>query len=385
MIDVSRGRDKEPSTSSSSKKRKHETGGVLIDDTELRQTVNSSKETVADGGVTKTVSHGHDDRFKDVCIEDIIILEICAGSARLTKAARGQGFRGVAIDHSNKRSCGVDICIFDLTDPAQLEDLLEYIRRDADRISLIWVAPPCGTASRARERPIPGQSNCPKPLRSTNQPDALDGLTGLEKIKVEMANQLYDAVYKITECAVSCSICVAIENPTNSHYWSTSPTRLILEQFGDNRITFHSCAHGGTRDKSTSIWQSQPWFDSLALLCDGRHRHDSWRPRLQNGKMTYPIRHPKLLILNCCVNESLLVSSVLCFLEGPSQLTIFMRKTNCKSRHSRDVLLWGRCQGVQKSSRLLLNFKNLKFFIAIRNNNQDRLNLFCTHCQRVLE
>ena len=307
---TSSGRDKEPSTSSSSKKRKHETGGDLVMSTELRQTVDSSKETGTDGGVTETVSQSHDDKFRNVCIEDIIILEICAGSARLTKAARGQGFRGVAIDHTNKRSCGVDICIFDLTDPAQLEDLLEYIRRDADRIALIWVAPPCGTASRARERPIPGQTNYPKPLRSTNQPDALDGLTGLEKIKVEMANQLYDAVYKITECAVGRNICVAIENPTNSHYWRTSPTRLIMEQFGDNRVTFHSCAHGGTRDKSTtSIWQSSPWFDSLALLCDGRHRHDSWRPRLQNGKMTYPTASeaacPQLLcerIIACVVS-----------------------------------------------------------------------------------
>ena len=171
------------------------------------------------------------------------------------------------------------------------------------------MAPPCGTASRARERPTPGQRNYPRPLRSTNQPDALDGLAGLEKVKVEMANQLYDAVYKITECAIRCNICVAIENPTNSHYWSTSPTQLIIEQFGDNRVTFHSCAHGGPRDKSTSVWQSSSWFDSLALNCGGKHKHDSWRPRLQDGKMTYPTAseaaYPQLLcerIIACVIS-----------------------------------------------------------------------------------
>ena len=99
-------------------------------------------------------------------VEDIIILEVCAGSARLTKIARAAGFKGVAMDHSTKRSCGVDICVFDLTDPSQLSDLLEYITRDADRIALIWIAPSCGTASRARERPFPGVKSCPKPLRS---------------------------------------------------------------------------------------------------------------------------------------------------------------------------------------------------------------------------
>ncbi len=178
-------------------------------------------------------------KFHNTNVEDII-LEVCAGSARLTQTARAAGFKGVAVDHSTKRSCGVDICIFDLTDPSQLSDLLEYIRKDSDRIALIWIAPSCGSASRARERPIPGVKSCPKPLRSVVQPDALDGLSGMDKYKVEMANQLYDAVLQITECAVDLDICVAIENPTNSRYWSTTPTKTLLEKFGDQRVTFHA-------------------------------------------------------------------------------------------------------------------------------------------------
>ena len=90
--------NKKPLTSSSSKKRKHEKGGDLCMMPELRQTADSSKGTKAGDGVATTVSQAHDDKFKDVCIEDIIILEICAGSARLTKAARGQGFRRLVPD-----------------------------------------------------------------------------------------------------------------------------------------------------------------------------------------------------------------------------------------------------------------------------------------------
>ena len=248
-----------------------------------------SKEAGSQGDHPTCLLQGQEKKFHNVSLKDIIILEVCAGSARLTKTARGMGFKGVAIDHSDKRSCGVDICIFDLTDPGQLQDLLEYIRRDADRVALVWIAPSCGTASRARERPIPGQKNCPKPLRSSRQPDPLDGLSGVDKLKVELANQLYDSVRQITECAVDCGICVAIENPTNSHYWDTTPTKAILDKYGDNRVTFHACAHGGTRDKSTTIWQSAAWFDSMALLCDGKHAHDSWRPVVKDGKMTFPI------------------------------------------------------------------------------------------------
>ena len=46
-----------------------------------------------------------------------------------------------------------------------------------------------------------------KPLRSVDQPDALDKLSGMDKYKVEMANQLYDAVLQITKCAVELYMC----------------------------------------------------------------------------------------------------------------------------------------------------------------------------------
>ncbi len=220
------------------------------------------------GDTVSQSSSSSEGKFHGTNVEDIIILEICAGSARLTKTARAFGFKGDAVDHSIKRCCGVDISVFDLTDSAQLNDLLEYIRKDSDRIALVWIAPPCGTASRARERPIPGFESAPKPLRSAVQPDALDGLSGLDKYKVEMANQLYDAVLLITECAVSLDICVAIENPSNSHYWSATPTRRLIEEFGDQRVTFHACANGGSRDKLTTIWQSTVSSTSILWSCD---------------------------------------------------------------------------------------------------------------------
>ena len=248
---------------------------------------NPSKKRQLDEESSANVSF-REGKFHNTYIEDIIIVEICAGSARLTKTARAMGFEGVGVDHSSKRSCGVDICVFDLANPAELEDLLEYIRKDASCIALIWIAPSCGTASRARERPIPGHEKCPQPLRSDDRPDALDKLSGLDKYMVEMANLLYDAVLQIAECAVPLDICVAIENPTNSHYWNTTPTKTLLEKFDDRRVTFHACAHGGSRDKLTTIWQSQCYFDSLELRCDKKRSHVSWRPMMKDGKMQYP-------------------------------------------------------------------------------------------------
>lgn len=266
---------------------------------------------------TVAESSQDDSKFHNVNVEDIVIIEICAGSARLTKAARTMGFKGVAVDHSDKRSCGIDICIFDLTDNTQLSNLLDYIHKDASRIALIWVAPSCGTASRARERPIPGHKSCPKPLRSLLQPDGLDSLAGWDKYKVETANQLYDAVYAITHCAVQLGICVAIENPTNSHYWNVASTLKIRKEFGDSFVTFHACAHGGTRDKSTSIWQSQHYFDSLALKCDRKHSHASWKPAMKDGRLQFPTAeeaaYPHLLcerIIACVMTQVLKLGAV---------------------------------------------------------------------------
>ena len=75
----------------------------------------------------------------------------------------------------------VSTFVSELADPEQLESLLQYIRKYA---VAIWIAPSCGTASRARERPMPGRMRGPLPL-SLDRPDQLDGLSGVDKIKVE--------------------------------------------------------------------------------------------------------------------------------------------------------------------------------------------------------
>ena len=236
-------------------------------------------------------------KFHHTNVEDIIILEVCAGSARQTKTARAAGFKGVPVDHSIKRSWGVDICIFDLTDPSQLSDLLEYIRKDSDR-------------------------HCKSSPRTSYSGSQILPKATSKRSPVEMANQLYDAVLQTTECAVDLDICVAIENPANSHYWSTTPTKTLLEKFGDQRVTLHACAHGGSRDKLTSIWQSKRYFDTLELRCDKQRSdkqrsHSSWRPVIPNGHMTYPTAeeaaYPYLLcerIIACVMTQVVKMGAV---------------------------------------------------------------------------
>lgn len=121
---------------------------IDIEDTMDLHTGTATSST--DTGVDRRVM---DNKFHNIDIGRLYVLEICAGSARLTKAAREHGFRGVAFDHSDSRSCGIEICNVELADPQQLQDLLEFITVEAPNIAAIWIAPSCGAASRARERP----------------------------------------------------------------------------------------------------------------------------------------------------------------------------------------------------------------------------------------
>ena len=72
--------------------------------------------------------------FTGFSLEDLYIIEICAGSARLSKIAHGHGFKTMAVDHSTARTCGFPICVFDLTDPSDLESLIQFIDEAASRL-----------------------------------------------------------------------------------------------------------------------------------------------------------------------------------------------------------------------------------------------------------
>ena len=108
-------------------------------------------------------------------LEDLFAIEICAGSAKLSSAARQCGFRTMAVDHSTARTCGFPICVFDLTDADDLAHLLQFVEESGDSILAIWIAPSCGGCSRAREKRlkefVKAGIKTPIPRRSKEKPD----------------------------------------------------------------------------------------------------------------------------------------------------------------------------------------------------------------------
>ena len=231
-------------------------------------------------------------QFSGLDSQDLLVIEICAGTARLTKTVRARGIRGLAVDKSKNRSCGTDIMVLDLTVEHDLNLLMQIISAEAARIILVFISPPCGTASKARERPIKtsllfGRKQ-PLPLRSAERPDQKDGLSGLDKFKTETANQLYEAVRKLVMHCNALGLWVLVENPRNSLYWSTSFAQAYINAIVTFWIDFHNCAHGGQRDKLTRLWSNKNWGQELQLFCDGQHTHASWRPRIINNRLNFP-------------------------------------------------------------------------------------------------
>ena len=125
-------------------------------------------------------------------LSDFYVLELFAGTARLTKSFKHCGFKAMAFDKTSKRSEGQVILEVDLTNKAEVDSLLEFIRFHAPQIALIHLAPPCRTASRARGKRLKFlQSHNikePMPLRDDQFPNGFSWLSGSDKIRTELAN-----------------------------------------------------------------------------------------------------------------------------------------------------------------------------------------------------
>ena len=218
--------------------------------------------------------------------ENLICIEIFSGSGKLTASIRKLGMRAVAVDRSSSRTSG-PVTILDLTKEDDIVFLEDFIESEKTNIMLVHLAPPCGTSSAARNKRHPDLElagyTLPKPLRSEQYPMGLPTLRGLDAAKVQSANTLYWATYRI-----KLRITVSLENPQNSLFWLTDPmTKLFSEHYGYHNV-FQACMMGGDRDKRTWWWCSDETFDSFNILCDGMHKHKAWKPVATQTGLRFP-------------------------------------------------------------------------------------------------
>ena len=134
-----------------------------------------------------------------------MFLELCAGSAMLSKCFYEQGFTVMPIDHQQNRFHPLaKICNLSLT----LESSWKYLHWLVATFTVMFchAAPPCGTCSRARE--LPGG---PPPLRNEAHPWGFDDLTPEQSARVEAANTIYRGLAVFVELLISLGIYFAIK------------------------------------------------------------------------------------------------------------------------------------------------------------------------------
>ena len=150
---------------------------------------------------------------------ELIFLEVFAGSGNLSESVRSLGLTVHAVDSVTKRRTGVAIHTLDLTKQSDLNILLDIVSRA--NIASAHFAPPCGTSSKARERPLPEGMEDVKaePLRSIQYPLGLPGLQGTDAKRVAAANRLYAATLCLIVILVIRGASVSAENPRNSYFW----------------------------------------------------------------------------------------------------------------------------------------------------------------------
>ena len=80
-------------------------------------------------------------------------LELFAGSCKLSKALKSHGFAAFGIDHQKCKNRVGPCVIMDLSKKSSRVFIKKMLK--SGRVGAVPMAPPCGTSSRARERPIP--------------------------------------------------------------------------------------------------------------------------------------------------------------------------------------------------------------------------------------
>ena len=212
-----------------------------------------------------------------------LCVEIFAGRASLSRALLEAGFTVLSIDHEVD-SPFAPIVQLDLTTASGQAILWDVLH--APNLFAIHLGLPCGTASRARERPLSKELRDrgvpqPPPLRSATHPLGLPGLSNFHASKVDSANLLYALALHVVLFALKRDVIVSVENPATSWLWAALIALLLRDHTTSEAsfynqlvpVTFHACCHGSQRKKRTT-WLSTPHvFEPLRAECQEDHEH----------------------------------------------------------------------------------------------------------------
>ena len=233
-------------------------------------------------------------------IANAVIIEIFAGTSRVTACLRQIGLRSCfGVDHVKVKNLSGPVSVADLTKPEGIALLMSWI--NSRTVLGIFLAPPCGTASRARSIKLAGNlkrkyHNEPRPLRSNSQPNGVSGLNWLNKFKISKANKLYHLTAQLVKHCVKEGLLVCVENPQYSLFWATTFWQEVAHLVMYS--TFHTCQYGSKRLKRTMFAHNHPSFAAINMKCpvvSSSHRHEKWGVTKQGFATSEETAYPFVL------------------------------------------------------------------------------------------
>ena len=221
-------------------------------------------------------------------LHEAIVIEIFAGTGNLTAWIRKVGFTSsFGIDSARFKDAKAPILTLDLLTENGRTLLFQFLKND--RVVAAWLAPPCGTASKARTIPNGG----PPPLRDDFYPDGFNNLNSIDLARVESANALYSLSSTVIDYCCENGVLVVCENPFTSIFWKTSHFRKC-KHLEDLVFQAHTaCAYGSKRPKRTLLASNHDCIEAICLPCPGNHKHAKWGIQQIQGRRIFATKEER--------------------------------------------------------------------------------------------
>ncbi len=250
-----------------------------------------------------------------VSLSDCLIIEIFAGIGRVTASLKQLGLHSAfGVAHARSKQAAAQIVMCDFCTASGQDLLWSWLQNPF--VVGIFLAPSCGSASRARQIPLRQRFNYrgrhrarhgPAPLRTDLHPNGVPGLSETNLRRASLANTLCHLTATLVRwaCEVGCIVCV--ENPQYSLFWATTFWLEVANLV--SYTVFHFCQYGSLRKKRTTLAINAEEFNVISNRCGGqnsKHKHAAWGISSSTNKFAtseetaYPMGLAKL-IAHCYV------------------------------------------------------------------------------------
>ena len=175
----------------------------------------------------------------------------------------------------NRHESVMPVVKLDLSKLEELSILVDLI--DLGIVDVLTSAPPCGTASRARESPL-NSKHAPVQLRSSDFPYGLPSLEGKDLHRVTQANLVYDNLFILIKSMLDKGKFVIIENPLRSYLWDLPTFKSLLDE-GCFDVCLQNCKFSvgeDARAKWSRFRTNIPSLQALKGPCTLKHNHLPW-------------------------------------------------------------------------------------------------------------